>query len=104
MSYARLLLQAVLVAGAVTVASSAPAQLAPGYSGSSSVQVFADEESTRTLVAFGNCFAREYPDQVLALMATAPGSRQEAAIFRRIVRLRASFCLGDTQLQMPLWI
>ena len=102
MPHRRMILAA--LAAAVLAAPGAPAQIAPSRSGSSSTTVMADDESWRTVVAFGNCFAGRYPDQVLALMATVPGSAAEVRVYRRVFRRRASACLVDTELRMPRWI
>lgn len=105
MSNRAMILKAVAALAAVALAApGAPAQIAPSRSGNSSTAVIADAESWRTLVAFGNCFADRYPDQVLALMATQPGSATEARVYREVFRRRAGACLADTQMRMPRWI
>ena len=62
-----------------------------------------NSEAFRTLVAFGNCYARLNTENALALMATEPGSREEAQTYRRLFGRGNLSCLGgNTELAMPL--
>lgn len=96
---------AVAIVAAIAFAAPASAQIAPSMSGRSSTRTIDDGESWRTIVGFGNCFARRYPNDVLALLATDPGSAAEDEVFRDVIRRRASVCLsGGDQVRMPRWI
>ena len=94
-----------LVAMAVAVATqSAPAQIASGRSGSSTTMVVEDDgEAWRTLVAFGTCYAARSTASAFALIATEPGSREEAQTYRQLFSRDNQSCLGgNTELRMPL--
>ncbi len=81
------------------------AQIAPGYSGTSSGAIeFADtEEALRMLSAFGNCYARHSSVQAFELLGTDPGSRAEAETYRRLFRRDSQNCLGEgTELSAPV--
>ena len=96
-----LLAVAALAAGGFA-GTAAPAQIAPGVSGSSSTTTMDDGEAWRTLRAFGSCYASRNLDDALALIATPPGSRAEAETYRRLFR-RDNQCVGDnTDLRMPV--
>jgi hypothetical protein len=93
------LLPLALVTG---MAGAAHGQLAPGLSGSSSLQFMDQEESMRTLVLFGRCYARRARAESLSLIATRPTSREEVDTYRRLFR-RDVICLGPgTTMSMPL--
>ena len=89
---------------AALAAQSAPAQVAPGRSGSSTLRVVEDDgEAWRTLVAFGTCYAARSTANALALIATEPGSREEEQTYRRLFSRDNQICLGgNTELRMPL--
>ena len=91
-----------LLAG--TVATQGFAQVAPGYSGSSSTIVSNDsEDALRLLHAFGNCYARMSTQRAFELLGTEPGSREEAATYRRLFRGDSQNCLGEgTDLRVPV--
>ena len=92
-----------LVLLGIAVPAGAPAQIAPGYSGSSSTTYGIDAtEFWRTIRGFGACFAKEKPADALALIATAPDSKEEAAVFKRISRGESQTCLTDTSLRVPV--
>ena len=94
---------ALMVAGCAGQA--ALAQIAPGYSGTSSLTIIEDEEAFRMLRAYGSCFAMRQPAEALALIAAAPGSSVEADTFRRRVRRTSLVCLGgETELHMPMYM
>ena len=83
----------------------AAAQLPPGASGSSSLEIVDDEEAFRALSAFGACFASRKTDEALALIATVPGTRGEAETSRRRIRRPAIVCLGgNSQFRMPMYM
>jgi hypothetical protein len=83
-----------LVAGGLAT-QSAPAQLAPGYSGSPDRLVYRGAEGYRTLRAFGSCYASRYPADAFSLIATEPESRDEADTYRRLFRRDSQGCLGE---------
>lgn len=98
-------LAAAAALAAIAFAAPASAQIAPSMSGRSSTRIIDDGESWRTIVGFGNCFARRYPNDVLALLATDPGSAAEDEVFRDVIRRRAAVCLsGGDRVRMPRWI
>jgi len=84
-------------------ANGARAQIASGYSGSSSTSTMGDDEAWRTLRAFGTCYATRNPGSAVQLIATEPGSRDEAETYRRLFRRDNQSCLGgNTELRMPV--
>ena len=96
---------ALALAAAAFVAPTASAQIAPSMSGSSSTRIIDDSESWRTIVGFGSCFARRYPNDVVALLGTDPGSPSENELFREVISRRAAVCLsGGDRVRMPRWI
>src|SRR5688500_14126299 len=86
----------------VGLAVPAPAQIAPGLSGSSSTMTFVDNgEAFRALNAFAACYARQNSARALELIATEPATREEAETYRRLFRRDNMSCLGeDTELRM----
>jgi hypothetical protein len=93
---------ALLALAAAGTAGAAHGQLAPGRSGSSSLQYMDQEEAMRTLVLFGRCYARRAPAESLSLIATRPTSREEVETYRRLFS-RDVICLGPgTSMSMPL--
>ena len=68
-------------------AQGASAQLAPGYSGTSSEgrMFVGNEETWQTLRVFGACYARLNPPRALEIIAAEPGSAQERETFRRVM-------------------
>ena len=95
-----------LAAGAALVAVAAPAsslaQLAPGFSGSSSTSYMDANEYWRTLRSFGACFARESESMAVALLATEPDSKAERELYKQITgREKNQPCLTDTSMYVP---
>ncbi len=80
------------------------AQLAPGVSGRSDLIVSNDSENAlRTLSAFGNCYARLSTARAFELIATEPGTREEAETYRRLFRSDSQNCLGEgMDLRVPV--
>lgn len=104
MAEARLFLAgiAALLAGGLA-ASRAPAQVASGYSGSSTTGAMDDGEAWRTLVIFGRCYAERHEADAFSLLATEHDSREERATYRRLFRLETQVCLGEgTGLTVPI--
>ena len=100
---APLLAAAAALAAAGLAVQPAPAQIASGYSGRSSTRVMDDGEAWRTLAAFGSCYASRNTAGAAALIATEPGSREEAETYRRLFRRETQGCLGgETELRMPV--
>ncbi len=89
-----------VVAG--VAASSAPAQIAPGRSGSSTMSSFGGDEVWRTLDAFGSCYALQNWPQAFELLATTPGSREEAVVYRRLFRSHNQSCLGEGTVRLSV--
>lgn len=94
---------ATLVAGAWP--SAVPAQLARGFSGRSSQSTMDGGEAMRTLRAFGSCYATRDTADAWSLIATEPGSRGEAEVYRRLFRRDSQGCLGEsTELRVPVFM
>jgi hypothetical protein len=88
--------------GATLACAPAAAQIAPGYSGSSSTSYMDMHEYWRTLRSFGACFAKEQEAEAYELLATPNDTMQEAATFRRIVHGKGNHpCLTDTVMTVP---
>jgi hypothetical protein len=93
---------AAAVAIGASMAAPAAAQLAPGRSGSSTMQYVGGEEVWRDVEAFGACYAGTERKDALKLIATEPGSRAEAETYRELFRKPYQSCLGDiVELRAP---
>lgn len=92
-------LAAFAAAGLAGQRALAQAQIAPGYSGSSSANGFVagNEETWQTLRVFGACFARNNRPQAFTLLATEPGSAAEAQASRQMFRDGPQDCMGYTR-------
>lgn len=94
---------AVAVALAVGFANSAEAQLAKGYSGSSSLTYIDHAEAMMELTLFGRCYAKKNRDEALALLATEPGSPGERQTIKKLFRRNSLACMATaTNLRMPI--
>ena len=92
------LLSAAAIAG---VTGEANAQLGPGRSGMSTSGRLENVQAFRDLRAFGVCYARTQRRDALALIATAPDSREETEEFRRRVYGERSTCMfGGTNMSL----
>jgi hypothetical protein len=80
---------------AAVFASSASAQLATGRSGSSTMSYIGAEQVWGELDSFGRCYARQNTKSALALIATDPGSADEARVYRKLFSKPYMSCLGD---------
>lgn len=78
----------------LTLAMPAAAQLAPGRSGSSSMSYMTSEEGWLEVVNFGRCYATRNTAKALQLIATDPGSREEATVYRALFGNPNQACLG----------
>ena len=78
---------------AAILATAAPAQLAPGRSGGPDIIYLDAEQSMKELAIFGRCFASTQRKQGLSLIATRPGSREEAEFFRKFFKDENQICL-----------
>jgi hypothetical protein len=86
----------ILIAAALAGAwSPTSAQLAPGRSGTSTTSYMSSSEGLRELQFFGDCFARKNKKDALAVLATRPTSREEAAIFAKIFRIDNQLCMSS---------
>lgn len=81
------------VAAAAGLAGGASAQLGTGRSGFTTIQS-SDDQALREVVTFGRCFALSRRNDSLSLIATQPGSREEAEAFRRLVFREDQICLA----------
>ena len=77
------------------LAGGAAAQNAPARSGHSTATEAENMQAFVELSAFGRCFARSNRAGALSLIATAPGSAEEHALFDRLVSRREETCLGE---------
>ena len=90
-----------IFAAALAVPSMAAAQLAPGRSGTSTEWSFSGRAAFDDLNAFGQCFASEQTKDAIRLVSTAPGSVEEARVYKKLFSKEQS-CLGDlTGLSVP---
>ena len=83
-----------VVAGA-TLALPAHGQIAPGRSGTSTQQTYGGEVAWRELASFGRCFAKQEQADAFRLIATQPGSREEAETYVEIFKKQNQSCLGS---------
>jgi hypothetical protein len=91
-----------LVAAALGGAQ-APAQLATGRSGSSTMTYFSGDAVLAEALTFGECYAKAQPAKSLRLIATQPGSREEAQTYVAMFKSSNQGCLGDVvELRVPL--
>ena len=81
------------LAAAAGLAGGASAQLAPGRSGFTTIQS-SDDQALREVAGFGRCFASSRRADSLSLIATEPGSREEAEAFRRLIFVEDQICLA----------
>lgn len=84
------------------LANVAHGQVAPGYSGSSSVTYIDQAEAMITLSWFGRCYAKKQRDDALLLIATPPGSREEGRVVKKLFRGNIACMAFDTNLRMPV--
>jgi hypothetical protein len=80
----------------LAASSSAAAQFAPGngQSGTSTEQTFTGRGGWDDLAEFGGCFAARQTQDALKLLATSPGSTDEARVYKQLFS-KDQFCLGD---------
>lgn len=91
------------LAVAASLAGHARAQLAPGRSGISGVVYMGAEESMKELTFFGRCYGKDQRKEALSLIATRPGSREEAETYRQLFKRDDQSCLSaGTTLSAPL--
>lgn len=84
-----------LAAAAIGGVQGASAQLAPGRSGTSTMEYLNREASMAALIDFGECYAASDTRKALRLIATEPSSRAEAATYISLFRNADLDCLGD---------
>lgn len=83
------------LAAAMMLSGGAVAQNPTGRSGHSTATYRDNTQAFTELSAFGRCFARSNRAGALALIATAPGSPEESALFNQLVSRREEICLGE---------
>ncbi|MEA3008448.1 MAG: hypothetical protein QOJ91_140 [Sphingomonadales bacterium] len=76
-------------------ASPVSAQIANGASGSSTMFYLSGEQAMEEVVGFGSCYAKLHSDKALRLIATRPGSREEAETYVALFKKPYQDCLGD---------
>lgn len=80
----------------------AAAQFGGGQSGVSTSTPMSNARPYKELQSFGICLARTARTAALAVVATAPGSREEDKVLKKFVYGERTTCLfGGTQMQMP---
>ena len=80
----------------------AAAQIGTGQSGISTSTPVSNARPFKELQSFGTCLARTARNAALAVVATAPGSREEGKVLKKFVFGERTTCLfGGTQMQMP---
>jgi hypothetical protein len=88
------------------LAASSPgaAQFEPGntHSGSSSERVYTGRGVYDDLAEFGGCFASRETKDALRLLATSPGSLDEARVYKALFS-KDQFCLGDLNWMSVRW-
>ena len=82
------------LAACAALAGGAEAQNMTGRSGHSTATESQNMQAFTELSAFGRCFVRANRAGALSLIATAPGSAEEHALFDRLVSRREETCLG----------
>jgi hypothetical protein len=99
----RMRLSWLAAAAACAAPAAAPAQLAPGLSGSSTTSYMNGTEYWETLRSFGACFAKQSEDKAVALISTPYDSKEEMQAYRAISkRSREQACLMDTSIGAPV--
>ena len=59
----------------------------------------------RTVRTFGNCYASNSTARAWRLIATEPGSREEAQTYRELFRRDSQACIGEnTELRVPVYL
>lgn len=88
---------AILVATALAggAAGVAAAQIASGYSGSSSMTYLGEDQVWDVVSEFGTCYAGTSKADALTLIATEPNSAAETETYRKLFRKPYQACLGD---------
>jgi hypothetical protein len=86
----------------VLCSGEAAAQIGTGRSGISTSTPLSNVRPYKELQSFGDCLARKSRKAALAVVATAPGSREEDKILKKYVFGEHETCLfGGTEMQMP---
>jgi len=90
-------------ASLAVLAGPAFGQIAEGRSGSSTMGYVSGSEVYAELGIFGRCFASQQSDEALSLIATEPGSRAEAEVYKKLFTKPYQSCLGDVvEMRMPI--
>ena len=90
------------LAGFGGLAGEANAQIAPGRSGMSSADRIATVNAFNELNTFGRCMVIATRSRAFFLLAPAPGSREETALFRRHVFGENSCLAPGTEMQLSI--
>jgi hypothetical protein len=86
----------------VLCGAQAAAQMGTGRSGVSTSTPLSNVKPYKELQSFGDCLARTGRKNALAIVATAPGSREEEKVLKKFVFGEHTSCMpGGTQMQMP---
>jgi len=91
------------LAAIAILAGGASAQIASGRSGTSTAEWRNNVQAFGDLTAFGRCLVRSGSTSSFALLATDPGSREETALFDRLVFREEEPCLaGGTRMTLSI--
>jgi hypothetical protein len=92
-----------LAAACAIVAAAAPAraQLAPTYSGSEGVSYMGQEETFSAIRQLGTCLVQRRQQDASALLATAPGSQQEASAVRVLIGRHTACAPRNSRMGLP---
>ena len=81
---------------ALLIPTTATAQIAPGSSGSSTLHTYGHREAMSVLAEFGTCYASRSRTSAFELLATRPGSVEEAKVYKQLFRAQNQSCLSLT--------
>ena len=98
----RMLLKSLAAVAILCVPMSVQAQITGDRSGTSTQYFIEGQEVLDTVANYGRCYASMNRRAAIALVATRPGSAEEAKVYRQLFNNQNQSCLGNvTQLRMP---
>jgi len=101
MRWARILAVAAAALSAL-LAAPAPAQLPPARSGMSSGWTATNLDAVKEIASFGRCYAKTVPKDVLKVLATTPGTQEEADVFAKVLGEDMPCMSTGSGFRMPL--
>jgi len=87
----------------VLCSSAAPAQMAPGRSGTSSQVTITGQQAWNELADFGECYASSEQANALKLVSTPAGTIDEAKVYKALFQSPDQGCLGDISSMSVPW-